>query len=112
MNSNSDQTPLAPLLGRYEKLAADGVGHVWEIYYEGGAGENAFFRLRWGRLNAKKLQSRTVDTYEAYSSVHKARRNGFNLVDGAIKNWSDIQKQTLSAALEDVPQQIKKSRKI
>ena len=103
---------LSPHLGRYEKTLKDGVRHVWGLYYEGGSGEKVFYRLRWGRLGAKKLQSRTVNINEAYRLLHKNRANGFVLVDGSVKDWSDVQQQIIAEAVSQTPQSVSKPRKM
>lgn len=100
------------LLGRYEKTRKDGVSHTWEIYYEKGEAEKAVFCLRWGRVGAKKLQTRTIQMLEAYQSLHKMRLEGYVLVDNTLKHWSDVQKQTLTAALCGAPHQTAKPRKM
>lgn len=103
---------LSPHLGRYEKTFKDGVVHVWELYYEGGAGEKSFFRLRWGRAGAKKLQSRTLGINEAYRMLNKNRGEGFALVDSTIKDWADIQKQIIASAVGEVAVSATKVRKM
>lgn len=111
MNSDSHNF-LSPHLGRYEKTFKDGVVHVWELYYEGGVGEKSFFRLRWGRAGAKKLQSRTLGMVEAYRMLGKNRGDGFILVDSTTKNWADIQKQIITSAVGEVAVSATKARKM
>lgn len=112
MNSSLSQTVLDPLLGRYEKTAKDGVSHTWEMYYEKGEGEKAIFCLRWGRVGAKKLQTRPLQTIEAYYMFNKMRNEGYKLVDNTFKHWSDVQRETLSAAVSAAQHQTSKPRKM
>lgn len=111
MNSDSHNF-LSPHLGRYEKTFKDGVVRVWELYYEGGAGAGSFFRLRWGRAGAKKLQSRTIGIDEAYRMLSKNRADGFTLVDSTTKDWADIQKQIITSAVGEVAVSGTKVRKM
>lgn len=85
---------------------------MWSLYYEGGSGEKAFYRLQWGRSGAKKLQSRTVNINEAYHVLNKACRNGFVLVDNSVQDWSNVQQEIIASAVSHATQSASKPRKM
>lgn len=92
--------PLAHLLGVYEKVETDGRKHTWEMYYEDGQEFNAVFRVRWGLANAKKPQTKILDFGQALDASRRMVRKGFQLKNGRVKVWAEVQKDHLRAVLE------------
>lgn len=102
MRPTPSNTMLDVSLGRYE-FKQGGVGvKFWELYHEIHEGDAALFRVRWGKINAKKPQTLVVDYQKAYHLLRKIRRQGYEPTDCSVVTWAEFERRHLIQLLEGV----------
>ena len=88
------------LLGRYEKAEGTKTRFIY-LLYQHGAGSASSFKMYWGRVDAKKNQSRSLSYYEVIRVHHEYALKGYE-DKGGRKILADLEKDLLNAVINPI----------